>query len=204
MLALSIVYKGSKNLTFSNAFNFTKKITTFAPLFIRILDNEGTVVPSFYKIMTFREKVLNLLDDAIASHPSLFLIDLKITDAFKIIVAIDGDNGVTLQDCIDISRAVENNLDREEQDFSLEVASAGVSEPLSNVRQYKKNIGRTLKVKTTSETIEGKLTSVDDEKITLEWEAREPKKIGKGKETVQKKQEVLFADIKESIVIIIF
>ena len=199
-----IVYKGSKNLTFSNAFNFTKKITTFAPLFIRILDNEGTVVPSFYKIMTFKEKVLNLLDEAIASHPSLFLIDLTITDAFKIIVAIDGDNGVTLQDCIDISRAVENNLDREEQDFSLEVASAGVSEPLSNVRQYKKNIGRTLKVKTTSETIEGKLTAVDDEKITLEWEAREPKKIGKGKETVQKKQEVIFADIKESIVIIIF
>ena len=154
--------------------------------------------------MTFREKVLNLLDDAIAGNPSLFLIDLKITDAFKIIVAIDGDNGVTLQDCIDISRAVENNLDREEQDFSLEVASAGVSEPLSNVRQYKKNIGRTLKVKTTSETIEGKLTAVDDEKITLEWEAREPKKIGKGKETVQKKQEVIFADIKESIVIIIF
>lgn len=154
--------------------------------------------------MTFREKVLNLLDDAIASNPSLFLIDLKITDAFKIIVAIDGDNGVTLQDCIDISRAVENNLDREEQDFSLEVASAGVSEPLSNIRQYKKNVGRTLKVKTITETIEGKLTAVDDEKITLEWEAREPKKIGKGKETVQKKQEVLFADIKESIVIIIF
>ncbi len=200
----NVDYKGRKNLTFCNVFNFTKKITTFAPLFIRILDNEGTVVPSFYKIMTFREKVLNLLDDAIASNPSLFLIDLKITDAFKIIVAIDGDNGVTLQDCINISRAVENNLDREEQDFSLEVASAGVSEPLSNVRQYKKNIGRTLKVKTTSETIEGKLTAVDDEKITLEWEAREPKKIGKGKETVQKKQEVLFADIKESIVIIIF
>ena len=154
--------------------------------------------------MTFREKVLNLLEEALSSHPSLFLIDLKITDAFKIIVAIDGDYGVTLQDCIDISRAVENNLDREEQDFSLEVASAGVSEPLSNIRQYKKNVGRTLKVKTITETIEGKLTAVDDEKITLEWEAREPKKIGKGKETVQKKQEIAFADIKESIVIIIF
>ena len=132
------------------------------------------------------------------------MIDLTITDAFKIIVAIDGDNGVTLQDCIDISRAVENNLDREEQDFSLEVASAGVSAPLKNVRQYKKNIGRTLKVKTTSETIQGILTAVEDDKIVLEWEAREPKKLGKGKETVQKKQEVLFADIKESIVIIIF
>lgn len=154
--------------------------------------------------MTFREKVLNLLEEALSSHSSLFLIDLKITDAFKIIVAIDGDNGVTLQDCIDISRAVENNLDREEQDFSLEVASAGVSEPLSNIRQYKKNVGRTLKVKTITETIEGKLTAVDDEKITLEWEAREPKKIGKGKETVQKKQDIAFADIKESIVIIIF
>jgi len=72
--------------------------------------------------MTFREQVLQLLNEGLEQKPEVFLIDLTITDAFKIIVTLDGDNGVTLQDCIDISRDIEHNLDREEQDFSLEVA----------------------------------------------------------------------------------
>ena len=155
--------------------------------------------------MTFKEKVNALVEEALSERPSVFLIDLTITDAFKIIVSLDGDNGVALQDCIDISRAIESNLDREEQDFSLEVASAGVSSPLKLVRQFKKNIGRTIKVKTiSSEEIEAKLSMADDEKITLEWQAREPKKIGKGKETVDKKLEIPYENIKEAIVIISF
>ncbi len=160
---------------------------------------------SFYKNMTFKNKVQEVLDAALAEREQLFLIDLSINEANKISVILDGDSGVNLQDCIDISRAVENNLDREEQDFSLEVASAGVSSPLKLVRQYKKNIGRTIKVKTISlEEIEAKLTMADDEKITLEWQAREPKKIGKGKETVDKKLELSYENIKEAIVIISF
>jgi ribosome maturation factor RimP len=154
--------------------------------------------------MTFKEKVLGLLEEGLKEKPSVFLIDLTITDAFKIIVTLDGDNGVTLQDCIDISRAIEHNLDREEQDFSLEVASGGLSTPLKLVRQYKKNIGRTLIVKTATEKIEAELTHVNDDFITLEWEAREPKKIGKGKETVQKKLELPYAEIKEAIVTVTF
>lgn len=160
---------------------------------------------SFYKNMTFKNKVQEVLDAALAEREQLFLIDLSINEANKISVILDGDSGVNLQDCIDISRAVENNLDREEQDFSLEVASAGVSSPLKLVRQYKKNIGRTIKVKTISlEEIEAKLTMADDEKITLEWQDREPKKIGKGKETVDKKLQLSYENIKEAIVIISF
>ena len=136
---------------------------------------------SFYKNMTFKNKVQEVLDAALVERKELFLIDLSINDANKISIVLDGDLGINLQDCIDISRAVENNLDREEQDFSLEVASAGISSPLKLVRQYKKNIGRTLKVKTNSlEEIEAQLTMANDEKITIEWQAREPKKIGKG------------------------
>ena len=160
---------------------------------------------SFYKNMTFKSKVQEVLDVALAEREHLFLIDLSINDANKISVILDGDFGVNLQDCIDVSRAVENNLDREEQDFSLEVASAGVSSPLKLVRQFKKNIGRTIKVKAiSSEEIEAKLSMADDEKITLEWQAREPKKIGKGKETVDKKLEIPYENIKEAIVIISF
>lgn len=161
-------------------------------------------LPSFYKNMVFKEKVLALLNEGLKEKPSVFLIDLTIDNANKIVVTLDGDHGVTLQDCIDISRAIEHNLDREEQDFSLEVASAGVSSPLKLVRQYQKNIGRTIKVKTLSDTVEAELESADEEKIVLTWTSREPKKIGKGKETVVNKMEVPYAEIKEAIVTINF
>ena len=154
--------------------------------------------------MTFKEKVKQVLEEALLEKPSIFLIDLTITDSFKIIIGIDGDNGVVLQDCIDISRAVEGNLDREEQDYSLEVASVGVGSPLKLVRQYKKNIGRTLIVKTNTENIEAELVEANDLFIILSWKAREAKKVGKGKETVQKEQQIPYSDIKEAIVTVTF
>lgn len=162
------------------------------------------LLPSFYNNMTFKEKVFSLLEEGLKEKPSIFLIDLTITDSYKIIVTLDGDNGVQLQDCIDISRTLENNLDREEQDFSLEVASVGVGSPLKMARQYIKNIGRTLIVKLETETIEAELVEVTDNFITLSWQAREPKKIGKGKETVQKRQEIPFSDIKQAVVTVTF
>ena len=161
-------------------------------------------MPLFIKIMTFKEKVNELLVESLLDKPTVFLIDLTITDSFKIIVTLDGDNGVALQDCIDISRAIEPNLDREEQDFSLEVASVGVGSPLKLVRQYKKNIGRTLIVKLAIQTIEAELVEANDNFIILSWKAREPKKLGKGKETVQKRQEIPYIEIKEAIVTVTF
>ncbi|WP_396186458.1 ribosome assembly cofactor RimP [Flavobacterium sp.] len=154
--------------------------------------------------MTFKEKVYSLVTEGLIEKPSIFLIDLTITDAFKIIVSLDGDNGVLLQDCIDVSRSIENNLDREEQDFSLEVASVGVGSPLKMVRQYKKNVGRTLIVKLATETIEAELVEANDNFIILSWKAREPKKLGKGKETVQKREEIHYTEIKEAIVTVTF
>ena len=161
-------------------------------------------MPLFIKNMTFKEKINLLLTEALVEKPSLFLIDLVITDAFKVIVTLDDDNGVVLQDCIDISRSIDANLDREEQDYSLEVASAGVSSPLKKIRQYKKNIGRTLIVKTNTENIEAELVEANDDFVILSWKAREPKKIGKGKETVEKTLQILYADIKEAIVTVTF
>lgn len=164
----------------------------------------GLSVPSFYKIMTFKEKVNGLITEALLEKPSIFLIDLAVSDSFKVSVGLDGDNGVALQDCIDVSRAIENNLDREEQDFSLEVASVGVGSPLKMTRQYIKNIGRTLIVTTNTEKIEAELVEANDVFIILSWKAREPKKVGKGKETVQKEQQIPYTEIKEAIVTVTF
>ena len=154
--------------------------------------------------MTFKEKVSTVLADCLLEKSSIFLIELVITDAFKVIVNIDGDEGVALQDCIDVSRFMDAHLDREEQDYSLEVASVGVGSPLKLVRQYKKNVGRTLIVKTGTETIEAELVEATDDFVILSWEAREPKKIGKGKETVQKELKLPYGNIKEAIVTVTF
>jgi len=162
------------------------------------------MLPSFYSMMTFKEKVFQLLQTGLDEKPDLFLIDLSVNEANKILVTLDGDQGIQLQDCIDISRAIEHNLDREEQDFSLEVASVGVGSPLKLVRQYVNNIGRTLIVKLATSTIEAELIAATESHITLAWEAREPKKIGKGKETVQKEQQIPYSEIKEAIVTVTF
>lgn len=145
-----------------------------------------------------------MLDAALAERPDLFLIDLNITSGNHIKVVIDGDNGVLVEDCMFISRAIEHSLDREEEDFSLEVMSAGAASPLVHKRQYKKHVQRTLKVKTESENIEGVLTEADSQAIKLEWKVREPKPVGKGKVTVKKEALIPYEDIVEAKVMIKF
>ncbi|ASV29503.1 ribosome assembly cofactor RimP [Maribacter cobaltidurans] len=151
-----------------------------------------------------KEKVRTLLEKGLEEDPSLFLIDFTISSDNKIKVIIDGDRGVTVNDCIKISRAIEHNLDREEGDFALEVASAGATAPMVMPRQYIKNIGRKLEVETSNSSYEGKLTQANEDFIILEWKAREPKPIGKGKVTVQKREEIPFSDIKKAKVILKF
>ncbi len=151
-----------------------------------------------------QEKVEKLLREAFEENNSLFLIKLEINASNHILVVIDGDTGVSVNDCIAISRKIEHNLDRDEEDFSLEVTSAGVAEPLKLPRQFKKNIDRKLQVKTENDTIEGILTNATTEEITLNWKAREPKPVGKGKVTVDKKAVLPYGQVVEAKVMITF
>ena len=145
-----------------------------------------------------KTRVKELLNAGLEEDESLFLIDFSISSDNKINVIIDGDLGVTVKDCIKISRAIEHNLDREEEDFSLEVASAGATAELVMPRQYAKNVGRKLVVVTNEGEIEGDLTYADQDGIVLEWKAREPKPLGKGKVTVDKKKELAFSEIRKA------
>jgi len=153
----------------------------------------------------FRKTVEDLLQNALTERQDLFLIDFSLSGENAIKIVIDGDNGVLVEDCMFVSRAIEHNIDRDEHDFSLEVLSAGATTPLSLPRQYKKHVGRNLEVMTLdSQSLEGKLTEVNDLGVVLTWKTREPKPIGKGKVTVTKEANVTFENIKEAKVKIKF
>ncbi len=155
--------------------------------------------------MDFKNKIEELLNTFLTERPDLFLLDLKISIGNDITVILDGDNGVSLQDCLDASRAIEFNIDREEHDFSLQVMSAGLSEPLTLPRQFRKNIGRELDVLLNdSSKIEGELAKVEDDKIILVLKYRKPKEIGKGKIDVTEEKEIPYSEIKKALVTIKF
>jgi ribosome maturation factor RimP len=147
-----------------------------------------------------KDKVIELLTEGLEQREDLFLIDFTMSAENEVKVIIDGDKGVLVEDCMFISRAIEHNIDRDEYDFSLEVASAGATSPLVNIRQYEKNIGRQLKVITDEGEFTGTLLSVEKGEILLTWKTREPKPIGKGKVTVQKEKNIqIEAILKASV-----
>ena len=155
--------------------------------------------------MEFRTRVKELLQEFLETRKDLFLIDLKISTGNDIVVILDSDESISVQDCLDASRAIEFSLDREQADFSLQVMSAGLSEPLKLPRQYHKNKGRELDITLSNdEKISGELIASDEEKITLLLRYRRPKLVGKGKEDVEEEREIFYSDIKKAMVVIRF
>lgn len=153
--------------------------------------------------MTFKEKVCKLLEASLDSRPDLFLIECKVSIDNHISILLDGDEGVNLKSCVEISRQIEHNLDRGVHDFSLEVASAGVGSPLQKTRQFLKNMGRKLRVEREAmPTLEGMLIDSNEDGFTLQWKQREPKPIGKGKITVTKSKTLSFNEIISAKVLV--
>lgn len=153
--------------------------------------------------MNFKEKIETLVQEALVENPSLFLIDLTIGGDNSIRVLLDGDQEVTLETCMQVSRKVEYNLDREENDFSIEVSSCGVGSPLTIPRQFIKNVSRKLEViDSEDKQVQGTLVEATETSFTLEWKAREPKPIGKGKVTVTKTREFQYGQYNSAKVIV--
>ncbi len=118
--------------------------------------------------MILRENIIRLVENNIAGT-GFFLVDVSVSPSNKIIVMVDTDAGITIEECIELSRHIENSLDRDMEDFELEVSSPGLSQPFKVHRQYIKNVGRELTVLTSgNEKIKGKLLSADSHGIELE------------------------------------
>ena len=151
-----------------------KKITTFGikcslfKFFSYLCSEkyEGAEAPCFI-VMIEKIKVLDIVKEALEGTDK-YLVNLKITPDNRIFVDIDGDNGITIDDCIELSRTVENSLDRDEEDFELNVSSAGADSPLKLPRQYRRHEGREVTVETLEgERYEGKLMDSDEERFSI-------------------------------------
>ncbi len=139
------------------------------------------------------ESKIKELVEARIEGTKLFVVDINVSSSNKINVLIDGYDGVSINDCIDVSRGVEHNLDREDQDFELEVSSAGLDMPFLVPEQYKKNLGREVKVYTCDgRKHEGLLSYVDNEKIEITYEEKVRVEGRKKKELVTQLEKYFF------------
>lgn len=142
--------------------------------------------------------ILDLANDGL-KETDKFPVEVLVKGSNIITVLIDGDTAVTIDDCIKLSKHIESKLDRDAEDFELRVSSFGADKPLKMKRQYKKNVGRELKVTLNDETIiTGKLEFADDQHLTVKTKG-EKKKGGKPQDF-----SIDFGDIKEAVVVLSF
>ena len=139
----------------------------------------------------------------LANDPAYFLVEIKIKPTNNVKLFLDGDQGVTIEKCISWNRALYKQIEEDNLfpngDFSLEVSSPGVDEPLKLFRQYKKNVGRTVEVVLKEgNKITGKMIDVTEDAITVE----ETKGKNKKKEVLQ--HVFLFDQIKSTKIQTVF
>ena len=143
------------------------------------------------------------ISEILADEPEYFLVSLRIKPTNNVKVFIDGDNGLPIERCVRFNRRLCKMIEETgmypEGEYSLELSSPGVDEPLLMHRQYTKNIGRDVEVTFTDDTVkEGKLLSVTDADILIETTE------GKGKKAITQQLVVPFENIKTTIVQIKF
>jgi ribosome maturation factor RimP len=155
---------------------------------LELMDNTGIITT-----------VTQWINDLLANRPGFFLVQVRIKPTNNLKVFIDADQGVSIDDCIKLNRPLYKVIEEAkifpDDDFSLEVSSPGVGEPLLMLRQYTKNMGRWLQVKMVDgPVLEGTLKEATEDGILLEVTT------GKGKKAVTEIHSILFEQIKEASV----
>jgi len=121
----------------------------------------------------------------------MFVVDIKVKTGNNITILLDRDSGIRIDDCIKLTRFIESQYDREVEDYSLVVSSAGIGQPLKLLRQYLKIIGKEIDVELNDKTVlKAILLAADDEKIVVKTTTKIKKEI------IEKETEIPFNTIK--------
>jgi ribosome maturation factor RimP len=159
--------------------------------------------PILLKRMIDREKIAGMVYEKLDEN--MFLVDVSVSTTNVIHIEVDSFSGLTIDQCIGISRHIEGQLDRETDDFELQVSSPGADQPFKVKQQYKRNLGREVEVVTSEGTvIKGVLSACDEEGIIMEVTSK-VKAAGRAKkEMVTSNVSVSYGEIKKTKVIISF
>jgi len=154
--------------------------------------------------MITENQIRQLIEARIAGS-DLYILSVEISSGNHIQVELESAGSVSIEDCMAVSRAIEHNLDRDREDFSLQVSSPGLDKPLRDPRQFVKNVGRQLKVRLADGvTMEGDLVKADDDGIELQMRYRERVEGKKKKIWVEESKTLTYPEIKEAKVKINF
>ena len=174
---------------------------------------EGTESPLFYCrkyssksfiYMISKEQVRKLIEEKIENTP-IFIVDVKVGGGNKIMGFVDTPEGVTIEECIQISRHIEASLDREVEDYELEISSPGLDQSLKVHQQYTKNVGRDVQVTSKDGKVtKGTILSADDNTFTVESSSKVKVEGKKNKQLVVEQAVFNYKEIKETKIIISF
>jgi ribosome maturation factor RimP len=186
---------------------FGSNCVIILPLLRQKMIRKGTEIVPFFisrkSMETPVQAIEKMLQDMLVNDPAYFLVEIKVKPTNNVKLFLDGDQGVTIEKCISWNRALYKRIEEEnlypDGNFSLEVSSPGVDEPLKMLRQYKKNVGRSVEVILKDGIkIAGKMLEVSEEAITVE----ETKGKNKKKEVIQ--HQFPFDQIKSTTIQTVF
>jgi ribosome maturation factor RimP len=153
--------------------------------------------------MIVRDKIADLVKEKLGKN--MFLVDVTVSPANVIRIEIDSFDGLTVNQCVEVSRHIENNLDRETEDFELQVSSPGIDQFFKVNDQYRKNIGHEVEVFTAGNDVySGKLAEAGENGIVLEVTVKEKHDGERKAQMVTKMVSFDYVDIKKAKVIISF
>lgn len=180
----------------------------FIIFFITFVSSErkGACIAPFFNVkvgMQIEQRVRELVEEKIADREDLFIVSIKMQQNGVLAILVDGDQGIAIEDCAQISRHVGYHLEEEnviDKAYRLEVSSPGIDSALQSLRQYRRNVGRNVRVVTTEgQKREGRLLEVSEADIQIEEKVKE-----KGKKAVLVTASIPLEDIKETKVLISF
>jgi ribosome maturation factor RimP len=149
--------------------------------------------------MISKDLIYELVEQKIQGTDN-YIVDIKINKDNRIQVILDSDSSITIDDCVEINRHIENQLDRETEDYELEVTSFGLNMPFKLIRQYKKHIGQEVEIVLFNGLKrKGTIVAVDGDGVLINEKTK-----GKGNNHKTKDIRYLFTDIKSTKVIISF
>jgi ribosome maturation factor RimP len=127
----------------------------------------------------------------------IFLVEVEVKSGNNILVEIDHDNGISIEDCVKLTKYIESKFNREEEDYELEVGSAGITQPFKILRQYTKNIGNEVEILLKSgQKWTGILKDANDKGIVLTVEKQIKPEGAKRKITVEENLDFAYDELK--------